>query len=121
MFVWVNNPPCGRFAIREPFSAVVLTVLKTKTYDIYRDGKSIAAGISNNKVNDIILKDAGNQRLLDHTPIIYSLHREGKLRKKCRVLNKVIVWLKPPFVEWPKNIHLLAPRLKSVTSTPPPA
>jgi len=98
----------------------MMAISKIKTYDIYRDGKRIASKISHRKVNDVILKDAGNQRLLDHTPIIYSLHREGKLRKKCRVLNKVIVWLKPPFVEWPKNIHLLAHRSKSVTSTPPP-
>jgi hypothetical protein len=94
---------------------------KTKTYDIYRDGKPIAANVSTNKVNDLILKDAGNQRLLDHTPIIYSLHREGKLRKKCRVLNKAIVWLKPPFVEWPKNMHLLAHPSKSIASAPLPS
>ena len=96
-------------------------ISKTKTYDIYRDGKPIAVGASTNKVDDIILKDAGNQRLLDHTPIIYSLHREGKLRKKCRVLNKAIVWLKPPFVEWPKNMHLLAHPSKSIASASLPS
>jgi len=98
-----------------------MAISKTKTYDIYRDGKRIAVGVSTNKVNDTILRDAGNQRLLDHTPIVYSLHREGKLRKKCRVLNKAIVWLKPPFVEWPKDIHLLASRSKSEASTPSPS
>ena len=92
-------------------------ISKTKTYDIYRDGKPIAVGASTNKVDDIILKDAGNQRLLDHTPIIYSLHRDGRLRKKCRVLNKTIVWLKPPFVDWPEDIHLLPRGSKSVPST----
>ena len=86
-----------------------MAIAKTKTYDIYRDGKSIAAGVSNIKVNDIILKDAGNQRLMDHTPVIYTIFREGKLRKQCRVINKTLMWLKPPQIEWPKNFPLAFP------------
>jgi len=79
---------------------------KTRTYDVYRDGKRVASGVSNSEVNGLILKDASSRRLLNNTPIIYTLYRAGKLRKQCRVLKKTIVWLKPPSIENPKNTNI---------------